>query len=309
MNQEMEYIYRVFEDRNFSRAAEALHISQPALSIAIKKVEDRIGMPIFDRTTRPISLTPAGEVYIEHIRQTVFLEQEMEQQLMDIKELNTGRICIGGSQYLNAYILPRILTGFSDRYPGVSIELLETSTSEFAELLNERELDLTFSCEPKLLKDFEHYPAFKEHILLAVPKEYVSDNSSFMTAEAVMAGEHLLEDCKTVSLADFSTLPYVLVSPGNNMHDRGEALFAEAGIAPRVRMSVSQLVTAYRLADAGMGATFVCDRLVSPLQKNLVYYKLKTKSDVRQFHIFIPRRRYTPLAVKTFIKYFKEQMK
>ena len=108
MQQEMEYIYEVYKEKNFTRAAEKLYITQPALSMAIQKVEDRLGMPIFDRSSRPITLTEAGEAYLEHIREVRQLETEFEQHIQDIRDLNTGVITMGGSHYLNAYILPSI---------------------------------------------------------------------------------------------------------------------------------------------------------------------------------------------------------
>ena len=79
MQTEMEYVYRVYQEKSFSKAAEDLFLTQPALSMAVRKVEDSLGMPIFDRSVRPMRLTPAGEAYIEFIRNTQYLEQELQQ--------------------------------------------------------------------------------------------------------------------------------------------------------------------------------------------------------------------------------------
>ena len=83
MQQEMEYIYEVYREKNFTRAAENLYITQPALSMAIQKAEERIGIPIFDRSTRPISLTDAGEAYIDYIESTRHLDAEFDRQIRD----------------------------------------------------------------------------------------------------------------------------------------------------------------------------------------------------------------------------------
>ena len=87
MQQDMRYVYEVYKQKSFSKAAQALFITQPALSIAIGKLEDKIGMPIFDRSTRPISLTTAGRVYLRAIERTRVLEQDLSHQLDDIREL------------------------------------------------------------------------------------------------------------------------------------------------------------------------------------------------------------------------------
>lgn len=77
MEQELKYIYTVYEKGSFSKAARALYLTQPALSIAVQKAEEKIGMPLFDRSQKPLKLTPAGEVYIEKIRQIRQLEDEL----------------------------------------------------------------------------------------------------------------------------------------------------------------------------------------------------------------------------------------
>ena len=114
MQQELKYVYQVALDGSISRAAEHLFITQPALSLSIQKIEHTLGMPLFDRSTRPLTLTQAGRAYVETARQVHFLEQELEQQIEDIRNLESGTLCIGGSHYLNAYIL-RASTGSTRR--------------------------------------------------------------------------------------------------------------------------------------------------------------------------------------------------
>ena len=82
-----EYVYAVYEEKSFSKAAQKLYITQPALSTAIKKVEKKIGTPIFDRSTSPIGLTPGGEVYIDAIEKLFALEQNTLNQLNNLNGL------------------------------------------------------------------------------------------------------------------------------------------------------------------------------------------------------------------------------
>ena len=109
MQQDMRYVYEIYRQKSFSKAAQALFITQPALSIAISKLEASLGMPLFDRSTRPISLTPAGRIYLQTIEKTRALEQDLRHQLDDIRALRTGTITIGSSHFINACILPEIL--------------------------------------------------------------------------------------------------------------------------------------------------------------------------------------------------------
>ena len=312
MQQELEYVYEVYREKNFTRAAEKLYITQPALSMAIQKVEEKLGMPIFDRSSRPLTLTEAGEAYLQHILSVQQLETELSQQIQDIKELDTGKITIGGSHYLNAYILPPVLAGFMAQYPKVEVILREASSAELAEKLGKQEIDLTFHCSPEFIRDFERYPAFKDHILLAVPKKmdcYASETAgpgAALSAEEVVRGKHLEEDCPAVSLSEFKKLPFILLSKGNNLYERSIQMFEEAGFSPGTKMNLSQLVTAYHLADAGIGATFVSDREASARMDGLNYYRIDSALTERQFYILLPKRKYVSTATRKFITYFQE---
>lgn len=307
MQLEHKYIYMVYQEGSISKAAEKLFITQPALSIAIQRVENSLGLPIFDRSQRPITLTPAGRAYIHMIKETQYLEEEFQQQLYDMQELNTGKITIGGSHYLNAYILPKCLAVFTNKYPNIVIELEEHGSSVIAEMLSEHKVDLTFNCDPLLVKEYENYPAFKDTVLLAVPERHPINclkKDLALSAQDVLEGKHLLSSCPTVNLSAFRDLSYVLLSQGNNLYERSMQLFKEAGFEPKVKLSISQLVTAYHLAENGFAAAFVSDRLVTGAETKLKFYKLDSDVIQRQFYILLPKRKYTSLATRKFIEYF-----
>ena len=95
MKQEMQYIYQVYQSGSFSKAAQALYLTQPALSIAIQKVEAAIGMPLFIRDKKPLELTDAGKVYIEKVKQIMHLESELSKELSDLSSLNIGSLVFG----------------------------------------------------------------------------------------------------------------------------------------------------------------------------------------------------------------------
>ncbi len=306
MKPELTYIYTVYEEGSFTKAAEKLFLTQPALSISIQKIEQSIGMPLFDRSRRPLGLTDAGEIYIDTIKKMMQLEKTQEQRINDIRDLVTGSIRLGGSHYLNAYILPRVLSGFSKEYPGVRMEVVEAGSDVLSIMLAERKLDLTFSCNPAFMKDFECYEVFEDHILLAVPSTHKINREYeeyALSAEDVLAGKHLSENCPIIRIGAFSELEYILLSKGNNLYDRAKDIFREAGFEPKIKMNLSQLVTAYHLASANMAATFVSDRLIREGDDSLVFYKLDHPSTTRMFYVLLPNRDYTSRAVKMFIQY------
>ena len=130
MELEKTYIYQVYLKGSFSKAAEALFITQPALSIAIRKVEKEIGAAIFNRGQRPLTLTHVGKIYISHIKRELLLEQELKQQLDDLHGLKTGELFIGGTNYMNAYLLPPYISRFTEKYPNISINMSETIVND-----------------------------------------------------------------------------------------------------------------------------------------------------------------------------------
>lgn len=306
MQQDMKYIYQVYEEGSFSRAAQRLYMTQPALSIAVQKVEESIGMPLFDRSRRPLKLTAAGQIYIDAVKKMNGLEQDLERQIQDIRDLNTGQIRLGGSHYLNAYILPKVLAGFSRNYPGIRLELIEESSDVLADMLTERKIDLTFSCNTAFMRNFERYSLFYDHILLAVHREEpVNQKSSDMalTAGDILDNRHLETDCPLLPLETFRDLEYILLTPGNNLYDRALGLFQKAGFEPRIKLHLSQLATAYHLAEKNFAATFISDRMVQNADSPLLFYKLDSHLAERLFYVLLPDRNYTAHAVKMFIQY------
>ncbi len=213
---------------------------------------------------------------------------------------------IGGSHYLNAYILPQILAGFLGKYPNVEINLKEASSAELAERLRKQELDVTFHRSPEFIQDFPRHPAFRDTVLLAVPvrMDPLADQSVALSCEQVLAGEHLKEICPCVSLSEFCEIPFILLSKGNNLYERSVRMFEEAGFEPKTKLKLSQLVTAYHLAAAGIGATFVSDLLIQASSRELNYYKIDSDLVTRQFYALLPKRKYVSVATRRFISHF-----
>lgn len=310
MQQELEYIYEIYKSGSFSKAAESSHITQPALSMAVKKIENLIHMPLFDRTVRPIQLTDAGKIYVEAIEKFLALEEDMNNKIHDIQELKSGNLCIGGSHYINGYILPEVMTRYSQLYPGIKMELIEASSALLAEMLNERIIDLTFSCNENLVANFEHYPAFCDYILLAVSKARLNLPCA-LSHEDIKKGKHVSSDCSFILLDELKNLEFVILSEGNNLHDRAMKIFEEAGIKePRIKIEISQLATSYHLARANFAAAFISDKMIlsQPAENELNFYKINIPIARREFYTVLPKREYTSKAVKAFITIFRKIM-
>ena len=306
MQLEYEYILAVYRAGSFTKAAEMMHVTQPALSMSIKKIEKSIGMTLFDRSARPLELTDAGRAYIEGIKEIVVLENEISEKINDLHGLRTGNLHIGGSHFINTCILPDVMSGYSRKYPGISLRLSEASSASLAEMLNDNLIDITFSCRGDIIESFGYRPAFRDHILLAVSPETLSLECA-LSSEDVIAGKHLDENCQCIPFESMNDLEYVILSEGNNLHDRAMKIFDGLGITPRIKLELSQLSTSYHLARSNFGAAFVSDKMITAGENGLKFYKIDAPYTEREFYSVLPKREYISKAARAFIDLFSEK--
>lgn len=310
MDTGMRYVYEVYQEKSFSRAAEKLYISQPALSIAVRKVEASLGVTLFDRRSQPLRLTPAGEVYIKQAKRMAILQDELEAQLNDLSEMKRGNLRIGGTHYFNAYVLPPVLEVFSRRYPGVTLKLREASSLRINRDLTEGRIDVMISAVSFGEAQFYQSPVFVDQILLVVPNSMLTDPklaNGALSRDDVLMGMHLRDDCPTVPLEHFKHHPFLLLTEGNNLHERSLRMCRESGFEPQSVLMLEQFSTAYALSCAGMGVSFASSLLIekSP-ESQVVYYKLTSPLANRNFNAIMRNDAYRSVAVETFLELIRE---
>ena len=309
MQNELKYIETVYRKGSFSKAARELFVTQPALSIAISKIESEIGMPLFDRSTKPLRLTEAGRIYIEKIRQMERLESELRNQLLDLNSMLSGSVRIGATSYIISCVLPPVLNRFRELYPGVRLEIAEAGAYELKEMLRDQRLDITFLSESRKDDPFSVTPAFIDQLLLAVPAGFAVNarlKGCALTAGQVRRGEHLHEGFPAAPLEAFAGVPFVLLGAKYNLRARADAAFAQAGITPCVVMETAQLLTAYALAQSGMGVAFVPDRAVQAAHDGVVFYRLDSPHVVRRMSAATNTSSYQSRATLRFLELLEQ---
>ncbi len=166
---QLKYVLVLAKEGSFSRAAEALAISQPSLSQYVKKIEKEIGLKLFDRTNGDVRLTDAGRVYIEAGRKILDLEHQMEVSFSDLAALKTGSLIVGAAPYRTAGMMPEITRAFKTIHPGMHLVIREGTTSELAEGMEHGEYDLCLTLLPLDRRIFEWEKVAEEELILAVP--------------------------------------------------------------------------------------------------------------------------------------------
>ena len=306
-----KYVYEIYKEKSFSKAAQNLYISQPSLSARIKKIEQQIGAPIFDRSTTPLRMTEVGEAYISASEKIFQIEQDMENYINDLNTLKSGNITIGASNLFAAYILPPIITKFKKCFPDINIRLTEGNTTQLEELLCNNTVDMVFDNNhyDNILYDKGLYS--EEAILLAVPRTFsVKDEvrEYQLTPQDLQNKTYFSLECPAVPLHAFSQIPFIMLTPGNDTRIRGDKLCREAGFHPDIVLEFNQQATAYMAASTQMGATFTSDILVSrqPSFDNLVYYKLEGEAARRKVYFYYKRHKFKTRAMEEFIRMIQE---
>lgn len=302
-----EYVYAVYEEKSFSKAAQKLYITQPALSTAIKKVEKKIGTPIFDRSTSPIGLTPGGEVYIDAIEKLFALEQNTLNQLNNLNGLLAGKLSVGGTIFFTSFVLPGVLSEFSHRYPQIKIDLQEGTTTQLTDKLVAEELDLLIDNSELDDKNYEKYYYSTERIILAVPKSFPINEELTqyqLTVEDIRAGRHSQAGFPVLPLPLLKSTPFIFVKEENSIYKRSMKMCSRQNYSPNIIMKPDQVVSAFNMAGRGVGATFIPDGLIVnlPYEVPLCFYKMNEELAVRYVYLYKKRNKYLTKAMEEFIR-------
>ena len=310
---ERDYVYEVYKEKSFSIAAKNLYLSQPALSASVKKVEKELGITIFDRSTSPITLTEEGKVYIEAVEKLKSIIDETKVKLSDMNELKSGTIRVSGENFVSSFIMPKIIMAFTEKYPGIKVELIESNAPDLRQLL------LTDSVDLLIAHDFDknlftNESIFEETLLLAVPENF-EENEMYkayaLSRNDIINGKHLEESCPKVNLSVFKDSPFILLKKGNDTRRRANLIFSESGVEPtNVKIYLDQLITSYNMVCFGLGVAIVNDVLVkNSSQTGCKYYKISGRSAHRTMSIGYKKNKYCSKVMKAFIDVAKEVYK
>lgn len=301
-----EYILTVFREGSFSKAAERLYISQPSLSASVKRIEEKLTAPIFDRSTSPVSLTEIGREYVKYAMEIDEKEQDFKRFIEDRVNLVAGTVRIGGSSLFASFLLPEMISDFNRIYPEICFEISEDSTKNLLQKISDGLLDLVIDnakIEHENIISTVYRP---EVLLLAVPEGFgVNENLKDFSFSApdIKAKKHITAS-ENVSLKNFKDEPFILLNPENDTGRRADRLFEKYGITPNVIFHLDQQVTAYNISCSQMGISFVSDTLVSRIEGNppLCFYKLSDSETVRNIFFYTKNNHYLSLACRKFLE-------
>ncbi len=255
---ELKYMIAVAESESITAAAKKLYISQPSLSYVISKVEEDLGVKIFDRKTTPVTLTYAGKRYIEAAKEILTINDNLRKELNDIVNEESGEIDLGIPTERAGYMLPKVLDKFRKSFPKVNLRLREARSSQIIHDLEDGNIDIAIlPGEPDDLPErFDTELIYREQL-------YLVAHPSLITSDMILEkgrGDRL----PLVDLHRMRNVPFILMSEGQYIRRYAERILHDAGINPNEITVVTSGITAVQLAKAGLGATIISERAVIP---------------------------------------------
>lgn len=236
----IRYVLTVAELKNFTRAAEVLHVSQPALSQQIRQLEAELGGALFDRSGRSISLTDFGRVYIEHARLALEHLDAGKRALQDVRGLTRGLLRLAYAPTFAEYLIGPALRRFHAAHPAIAVEVSERPLEEIEAGLEHDALDLGIGFTDLRSEHIEAQPLFAEHITLLVA-----------------TGHPLARQRKPVTAEQLDETPLAMLSPDFVVRKFADAYFHAHQLRPPVMVQANAVGTVLKLVKDGSLATLL----------------------------------------------------
>jgi LysR family hydrogen peroxide-inducible transcriptional activator len=237
---QLEYLVALAAARHFGRAARACAVTQPALSLQIRQLEELLGVKLFERGRRSVLITPAGERVILRAREALQRIDDLVDEARAAQRPFTGRLSLGVIPTVAPYLLPRALPAVRKAWPRLELLLREDQTQRILARLRAGELELLLLALPVEGEDLERLPLFEEPFVLALPATHPLASQHGPVTEAALAGE-----------------PVVLLEEGHCLRDQALALCDAAGARETGRVQATSLGTLVQMVANGLGITLL----------------------------------------------------
>ncbi len=285
---QLRYFLQVAERGNFTRAAEDLLVSQPALSRSIQKLEEELGQPVFERKTRSVALTEAGTLLQARAQQVLSILEDTKAEITD--DGQSGRIRIGAIPTIAPYFLPEILRRFSTVFPKATVIVQENTTDVLLKSCTQGEIDLAIIALPVPAKYLEVEELFKEELLLVLPPE------------------HPLVDKPRIRLADVEPYPFVLLDEAHCLSDNIVSFCRQRSFQPVTVERTSQLTMVQELVSLAHGVSMIPAMARDRDQSDRrIYRSLSNPKPMRTIAVVWNPYRFESRLLKAFREYLHGQ--
>ena len=293
---DLKYFIAVAENRHFGKAAEHCFVSQPTLSGQIKKLEDELGVTLFERTNRSVEITPIGEAILQHALRIMEQTDSIQQLARSHSDPLAGPLRLGAILTISPYLIPLILRPLRQQYPQMRLVLSEEMTDILTARLHNHEIDAALLATPVEDKDLQAIPLYDEPFWLACPKDRapaIDENIS----------RHQLENIDLLLLSDGHCLADQAMSVCRLQSRDKQGEMAD--------LRAASLETLLQLVAAGMGSTLVPALALRgswTTDSGIVTRKLELSDAYRRVSIVFRKSFPRPQAIETLVSIIRAQL-
>jgi DNA-binding transcriptional LysR family regulator len=284
---QLQYFIAVAERGHFTRAAVALHVAQPSVSQQIRKLEHELGVDLFHRLKRRVTLTEAGEALLPWARRIVGSVDAARADVQELSSLQRGHITIGATPSIGTHLLPKVLAEFHRAYAGITFALREAGSRELSMWLEAGELDLAMLILPVQQGAIETEALMEELILAALPVD------------------HPLTGRDSLKMAELRDESFVLYREGYDLREVTLLACQQAGFQPRVTLDGGEMDSVLRFVNAGLGVALVPAMAFGPSLPAGI--PLRDPALTRSIGIAYRRERTISASTRAFIKLLRER--
>ncbi len=252
-NRQLQIFHQVAKWCSFTRAAKALHMAQPAVSIAIKKLERELDVVLFNRVEKKVELTYEGRVLLLHAERILAQFQQAQLEIAELRGLEAGEVRLGTSVMLGCYYFPEKIARFRQLYPNVRVQVIGEGTQRSQQLIQDDEIDVGVVnlTHGAVGAELESHPLVREEVVVCVPRD------------------HALAGRRRIPFAALAEQNLIVYREGYYLREIIDSLSLELGTAPRIVVETNLLRLMINLVQAGEGVS-ICLRRMAEQEPGLV---------------------------------------
>lgn len=266
---DLQYLDAVAKHGHFGRAAEACFVSQPTLSGQIMKLEDQLGLSLFERHRKKVMLTPAGEELLGRARQVLRSAEDFEETAKALSDPLSGDLHVGLIPTVAPYLLPHIMANLGTSLPNINFYLHENQTDVLMQQLDEGKLDVLILSWLNTMQGVERYTLFKERLVLASPVK------------------HPLAQSKSLTLKDLNGQWVLTLEDGHCLRDEALDYCFSAGAKEDTRFQATSLETLRYMVASGMGITLIPELAIKDGEHGLRYTHFNAPAPSREICLLV----------------------
>jgi DNA-binding transcriptional LysR family regulator len=236
---QLEFFLMVVEEGSFSKAAVRVFRTQPAVSIAIRRLEEEIGAPLFDRSQKTPTLTDAGELVYDYAKRILSLRDHAQNVVSELRSLERGRVRIGANESTSLYILPHLILQYREQHPNVKLEIYRHVSERLPREVLDRNVDFALLAFEPVDSDLESFPILKDETVL------------------IMSPEHALAKRESVKIEELGTESFLAHNVKTASRHKVIEAFAQHHTPLNITLELATIETIKRFVQLKIGLAFV----------------------------------------------------